>query len=201
EATGKNVAAVAVLDVISVSTRMPTAAKPTKTHTGTPAKPSTWVPSQSERPESENCDDNARPPPKSSSTPQGRFRAVSQLRRRTPCSAPPGMTNNATPTIIAIPEAEMTGSSSPKTYSEISGTATQEIAATMKTISTESSPTDIGPSLFHSLRMSSAPPGMFFVSGLNMTLVRMNHAPTINTMESGTPTSIHRPKPNSMSWA
>src|SRR5699024_7713089 len=134
------------------------------------------------------------------STPQGNLSAVSQFKSRTPWLAPPGRMNSATPTIIAIPASETTASSRPKTYSEISGTATHEVAAITKTMRTDSSPTDIGPSLAHSLRMSSAPPGMCFVSGLNITFVRMNQAPTISTMDKGTPTTIQRPKPRFISW-
>src|SRR5690625_7093944 len=86
---------------------------------------------------------------------------------------------------MAIPESEMTGSSSPKIYSETSGTEIHESAATIKTMSTERSPIDIGPNLFHSFLISSAPPGMFFTSGLNITLARINQAPIIRTIERG----------------
>src|SRR5699024_8624967 len=153
-----------------------------------------------ESPESENCDDRARPPPNSNRTPQGRFSAVSQFNSRTPLAAPPGSKNMASPTTMAIPASEIRGSSKPRMYSEINGMKTQEMAATMNTINTVSSPLDIGPSFLNSLRMSSAPPGMLSISGLNMTLVKMNQAPNINTIDSGTPTSIQRPKPSSMSW-
>src|SRR5690625_2836811 len=84
EATGRNVAAVAVFEVISVNRRMPTVTNATMTQTGRPESPSTWAPNHSDKPESENWADNARPPPNRSSTPQGNFTAVSQLRRRTP---------------------------------------------------------------------------------------------------------------------
>src|SRR5699024_5146813 len=130
EATGKNVAAVAVFEVISVSTKIPIAASATRTQTETPASHSTCSPSHSDRPESENCADKASPPPNSNNTPQGRLSAVSQFNRRTPWFAPPGIINSATPTTIAMPASEITGSSSPNTYSEIRRTATQAKAGT-----------------------------------------------------------------------
>ena len=54
EATGRNVAAVAVFEVISVSSRMPTAAITTSTHTGMSPKPLTCSPSHVDRPDLEN---------------------------------------------------------------------------------------------------------------------------------------------------
>src|SRR5699024_11002912 len=199
EATGKNVAAVAVFEVISVSTKIPIAASATRTQTETPASPSTCSPSHSDRPESENCADKASPPPNSNNTPQGRLSAVSQFNRRTPWYAPPGIINSATPTARAIPASENTGSSSQNTYSEIRETSTQEMAETINTMSTENSPTDIGPRLLHSFRIRSEPPRIRFISGLNMIFVKMNQAPTIKTMDIGMPTSIHRPNPRFIS--
>src|SRR5699024_2588592 len=131
EATGKNVAAVAVFEVVSVSTKIPIAASATRTQTETPASPSTCSPSHSARPESENCADKASPPPIPTNAPQDSLTSVAQINRHTPWFAPPGITNSDTPSTIAIPEAETTGSSSPKTHSAIKATATQEMAATI----------------------------------------------------------------------
>src|SRR5699024_7995924 len=146
-----------------VSTKIPIAASATRTQTETPASPSTCSPSHSDRPESENCADKASPPPNSNNTPQGRLSAVSQFNRRTPWFAPPGIINSATPPTIAMPAPELSGPPGPNTHSEIIGTATQEMAASIHTINTGSSPPDLGPSLLHSFRLRSQPPGIRFI--------------------------------------
>ena len=67
-------------------------------------------------------------------------------------------------------------------------------------ISTRISPEDIGPSLAFSERISSRPPGISSISALNSTRVSRNQTPTSITRDSGTPTSIHWPKPMVTPW-
>ena len=95
---------------------------------------------------------------------------------------------------MAIPSSEIGGSS------KISGSEIQLAAARTNMASTSFSPVDMGPSLCSSSRMSSRPPGIRSISGLNSTLTSRNHAMAIITTARGTPTAIHWPKPMEMSW-
>ena len=91
-----------------------------------------------------------------------------------------------------MPASEIGGSSN------TSGTATHATAAATKTARTRFSPDDVGPSLRSSSSNSFRPPGIRSISGLNSTLVSRSQVITSMTTASGSPTSIHWPKPSWM---
>ena len=95
---------------------------------------------------------------------------------------------------MAMP-ASLIGGSAPSTRSHSSGTNTQLSAASTKIASTRTSPEPILPRFRRSERMSSLPPGISVISGLNSTLVSRSQAMIMNTMAIGAPTIIQRPKP------
>lgn len=172
-----------------MSSRMPPAIRSTSSTVGSPPRPAARSPIHSVSPEDENCADRASPPPKSSSTPHGSFTAESQSSRRTPRAAPAGHRNSSRPAATAIPASEISGSS------KSTGTKIQASAASTKSTSTRFSPEDMGPSLCSSSWISSLPPGISLISGLNSTLVSRNQHTASSTTARGTPTSIHWPKP------
>ena len=83
--------------------------------------------------------------------------------------------------------------------SEMTGTKTHARAASRKMVPAVFSARDIAPIFSSSSWMSSRPPGIWSISGLN-TVISTSQASTMNTAAIGTPTSIHWPKPMWMSW-
>ena len=187
-ATGRKVAAVAVLLVSSVRKMTPAVTSSTMTRMGRAPRAPTESPIHWVRPELVNWPERARPPPKRSRTPQGSLVAVSQSMRRTPLLAvpPAGKAKSSRPTATAIPASVMGGD-----LDQIMGTKIQARAAAIKMMSTRSSPELMAPSLAYSLAMSFLPPGISLISGLKSTLVSRNQQTKSTITDRGTPTSIH----------
>ena len=188
---GRKVAAVAVLDVSSVSSSTSAATAKMSRIMGREDSPFAFSPIHSDRPVEVNMADRDRPPPKSSSTSHGISFAVSQSSSRLPLAAP-GTMNMSRPAIMPT-MASSYGKSQPKLLRP-SGMKIQASAATRKMRPTAICGKVQAPSFFSSSLISSLPPGIRSISGAN-TVTSTHHATNVNTTATGMPTSIHSPKP------
>ena len=152
--------------------------------------PATAPPIHSARPVVRNPLASARPPPNSSSTPQGTFRAASQSSANSPRAREIGTAKSSSAAVSA-----MIVSSSGRPVSFANGLRRiQQVAAPRKTMPTSFSPRDMLPSAASSFSTTPRGSSMAMRWAGNSRRVRISQVTGNITATTGTPSSIQSKK-------
>ena len=195
---GMIVAAMAVFEAISVIiTTIATSATTTQT-VGRLPRPDTLCPNQASSPVEDTAAARLRPPPNSSSTPQGRPSSAS-FQSSSICVLPrPGRMNSRIPAAMAVavsskPPNQGAAALRAGTEARMLGTV-QKKAAPRKTSSTIRSPWLRGPRSRICASISPRPPGISGRSKRYITRVIRTQPTSTKTRARGTPIIIHLTK-------